>query len=116
MPRVSREPVSLALGGLSAVLASTCCLGPLLLVSLGFSGAWIGQLTALEAYRPGFIAVALVAMFFAYRRIFRPATDCKPGEICATPRVRKGYRILFVLVAVLILVALIYPYVLAWFY
>jgi len=29
-------------GGLAAILASTCCLGPLVLVALGFSGAWIG--------------------------------------------------------------------------
>lgn len=38
-------------GGLAAILASTCCLGPLILVALGFSGAWIGNLTALEPYR-----------------------------------------------------------------
>ena len=52
-------------GGLAAILASTCCLGPLILVALGFSGAWIGNLTALEPYRPIFIGAALVAMFFA---------------------------------------------------
>ncbi|EBW9243678.1 TPA_asm: mercuric transport protein, partial [Salmonella enterica] len=42
-------------GGLAAILASTCCLGPLVLVALGFSGAWIGNLTVLEPYRPLFI-------------------------------------------------------------
>lgn len=60
-------------GGLAAILASACCLGPLVLVTLGFSGAWIGNLTALEPYRPLFIGVALVAMGFAWRRIYRPA-------------------------------------------
>ena len=64
---------ALAAGGLAAILASTCCLGPLVLITLGFSGAWIGNLTALEPYRPIFIGVALVALFFAWRRIFRPA-------------------------------------------
>lgn len=34
------ESSVLVAGGLAAVLASTCCLGPLLLVALGFSGAW----------------------------------------------------------------------------
>ncbi|HHX4191795.1 mercuric transport protein, partial [Burkholderia contaminans] len=38
-------------GGLAAILASACCLGPLVLVTLGFSGAWIGNLTVLEPYR-----------------------------------------------------------------
>jgi mercuric ion transport protein len=61
-------------GGLAAVLASTCCLGPLILVALGLSGAWIGNLTRLEPYRPFFIARALVALFFAGRHIFRPAS------------------------------------------
>lgn len=70
-------------GGLAALLASTCCLGPLVLVALGFSGAWIGNLTVLEPYRPIFLGAAFVAMFFAYRRIFRPAQDCKPGDVCA---------------------------------
>ena len=51
-------------GGLAAILASTCCLGPLVLVALGFSGAWIGNLTVLEPYRPIFIGAALVAFFF----------------------------------------------------
>lgn len=68
-------------GGLAAILASTCCLGPLVLVALGFSGAWIGNLTALEPFRPIFIAAALVAMFFAWRRIYRQAPACKPGEV-----------------------------------
>ena len=53
---------ALAAGGLAAILASTCCLGPLVLITLGFSGAWIGNLTALEPYRPIFIGVALVAL------------------------------------------------------
>jgi hypothetical protein len=53
---------------------------------LGFSGAWIGNLTVLEPYRPIFIGVALVALFFAWRRIYRPSAACKPGEVCAIPK------------------------------
>src|SRR6266478_2401528 len=56
---------ALLVGGVAAVLASTCCLGPLVLVALGSSGAWIGNLTLLEPYRPFFIGGALVALFFA---------------------------------------------------
>ena len=103
-------------GGLAAILASTCCLGPLVLVALGFSGAWIGNLTALEPYRPIFIGAALVAMFFAYRRIHRPAHACKPGEVCAIPQVRTTYRFIFWVVVALVLVALGFPYVLPLFY
>ena len=107
---------ALVAGGLAALLASTCCLGPLVLVALGVSGAWIGNLTALEPYRPLFLSAALIALFFAYRRIFRPAQDCKPGEVCAVPQVRRAYQVVFWIVAALVIVALAFPYVLPLFY
>jgi mercuric ion transport protein len=107
---------ALFIGGLAAVLASTCCLGPLLLVALGLSGAWIGTLTVLEPYRLFFIAGALVALFFAGRRIFRPARACQPGEVCAVPRTRHIYKIVFGIVSVLVLIALIFSYVAKFFY
>src|SRR5258707_10587918 len=107
---------ALLVGGLAAILASTCCLGPLVLVALGLSGAWIGNLTLLEPYRPLFIAGSLVALFFAGRRIFRPAHACEPDEACAVPRTRRVYKILFGIVSALVLIALIYPYVAKLFY
>lgn len=106
----------LAAGGLAALLASTCCLGPLVLVTLGISGAWIGNLSALEPYRPWFVGAALVALFFAYRRIFRPAQDCKPGEVCALPQVQRTYQVMFWIVVALVVIALAFPYVLPLFY
>jgi len=110
------EKGALAAGGLAAILASACCLGPLLLVTLGLGGAWIGNLTKLEPYRPFFLTAALVAMFFAWRRIYRPAAVCKPAEVCAIPQVRRTYKIVFWIVAALVLIALGFPYVLPWFY
>lgn len=107
---------ALAAGGIAAILASTCCLGPLVLVVLGFSGAWIGNLTLLEPYRPVFIGAALVALFFAWRRIFRPAAACAPGEVCAIPQVRTTYRLVFWIVVALVLVALTFPYFAPLFY
>lgn len=71
---------ALFIGGLAAILASTCCLGPLVLVALGLSGAWIGNLALLEPYRPFFIAGSVVALIFAARRIFRPGQACQPGR------------------------------------
>lgn len=107
---------ALAAGGIAAILASTCCLGPLVLVALGFSGAWIGNLTRLEPYRPLFLGVALVAMYLAWRRIFRPARVCSPGDVCAIPQVKTAYKVIFWIVAGLVLVALAFPYVLQLFY
>lgn len=113
-PKTSR--VALFTGGVAAILASTCCLGPLVLITLGFSGAWIGNLTVLEPYRPYFIGAALVALFFAWRRIYRSEAECKPGEVCALPQTKRIYRIIFWIVALLVLVALIFPYLAPLFY
>jgi mercuric ion transport protein len=107
---------ALLVGGLAAILASTCCLGPLALVALGLSGVWIGNLTRLEPYRPFFIAGALLALFVAGRRIFRPAQACLPGEVCAVPRTRRAYKIIFWMVSALVLIALVYPYMAKFFY
>ena len=107
---------ALLVGGLAAILASSCCLGPLVLVALGLSGAWIGNLTLLEPYRPFFIAGALMALLFAGRRIFRPVQACQAGEVCAAPGTRRVYKIVFGIVSALVLVALVFPYVAKFFY
>ncbi len=107
---------ALVAGGLAAILASTCCLGPLVLVTLGFSGAWIGNLTALEPYRPIFIGSALLALFLAWRRLYRPTHVCKPNEVCAIPQIRTTYKLIFWVVAALILVAIVFPYLAPLFY
>jgi mercuric ion transport protein len=113
---VAQGRMALLTGGVAAILASTCCLGPLVLILLGFSGAWISNLTALEPYRPFFIGVALMALYFAGRRMWRPAAACQPGEVCAMPQVRRSYQFLYGLVALLVLVALAFPYVAPLFY
>ena len=86
---------SLVAGGIAAVLASTCCLVAPVLAALGFGGAWAGHLTVLEPYRPLFIGAAVVALFFAYRSIFRPAQECKP-------EVRVGHKLIFWIVVALV--------------
>ncbi|WP_395142606.1 mercuric ion transporter MerT [Schlegelella aquatica] len=114
VPEAARA--ALAAGFVSAILASTCCLGPLVLITLGFSGAWISNLTALEPYRPIFIGAALVALFLAGRRIWAKAPACEPGQACAVPSVRRGYELLFGIVVALVIVALGFPLVAPWFY
>ena len=103
-------------GGLAAIFASVCCLGPRFLLTLGFSGAWISNLTLFQPYQPIFIGTALVALYCAGRRIYRTAVECAPGEVCAVPQVRTAYNAAFWLVAVLIVAALVFPYLAPWFY
>lgn len=99
-------------GILAAVAASACCLGPLVLVSLGIGGAWVSNLTLLDPFRPYFIVAAIVCMGLAYRKIYRgpAAADCAPGSLCALPQTNLRYRVMFWVMSSLVLLALAYPY------
>lgn len=108
--KVGSEPIALTAGGIAALLAGACCVAPLVLVSVGLGGAWLANFQLLEPYRPLFIGVALAALGFAGWRIYRPAAECKAGEVCAVPQVRRGYRIGFWIVAALLLAMLGLPY------
>jgi mercuric ion transport protein len=88
----------------------------LVLVLLGFSGAWIENLAALEPYRPLFLGVASVALAIAGLRIFRPARACAADGACWTPQTRRTHKILFSVVAALALIALVFPYFARIFY
>jgi len=57
-----------------------------------------------------FIGIAIVALGFAWKRIYRPAQACEPGTVCAVPKVKRSYKIGFWMVAAVFLVMLTYPY------
>ena len=56
MRSVLNTKSTLAGAVLAGIGASACCVGPLLLLSMGIGGAWIVHLTALEPYRPVFLS------------------------------------------------------------
>jgi len=105
-------------GLLAGLLGSACCVGPLVLVMAGVSGAWISNLTLLYPYRSAFFGVALVFMALAWRRIYRApaAADCEPGTVCARPQTNRIYRVMFWAVSVLVLVGFAFPYFAPLFY
>ena len=62
----------LATGGIVAALgAASCCVVPFALFTLGVSGAWIGNLTALEPYQPIFAAVAAGLIGYGFYMVYR---------------------------------------------
>ena len=97
---------SLVAGVLAAIGASVCCVGPLVLLGLGIGGAWIGNLTALEPFRPILIGLTLLFLGLAFRRLYLVAQVCAPGELCADPQVVRRQRLIFWWVA-LVLVGLL---------
>jgi len=103
----------LALGGFGAVLVSACCVLPFVLVMLGLGGAWLANLHALYSYRWLILGLSAVVLFFAWRRLNQPATECADGEVCAVPTVTRGYRVVFWVVTALVAVSAVAPYVLS---
>ena len=102
----------LALGGLGAVLVSACCVLPFVLVMLGLGGAWLASLHALYPYRWLFIGISAIVLFLAWRRLYRPRSECVKGEVCAVPAVRQAYCVLFWAIAGLVVLSAVAPYLL----
>ncbi|MCS5583569.1 MAG: mercuric transporter MerT family protein [Pseudomonadales bacterium] len=80
---------------LAAIGASACCIGPLVLLSLGIGGAWMTTLTSMEAVRPVFLIATLVFIGLAFRRLYLVPDYCETGDACASTAVRYNQRILF---------------------
>lgn len=112
--KTGRWPV---IGGIAAALAaSACCVGPLVLVTLGLGGAWIGNLAALEPYRPIFLALAAILLFLAYRKIYRKPAMCDAASLCAKPGAALGNKVLFWIAVALVSFAALFPYLAPIFY
>ena len=95
---------------MAAIVGSLCCVAPLVLLTLGISGAWISQLTALEPYRPIFIGIMLVFVGLAFRQLYIVPARCAPGEACANPRLQRRQRQMFWVVVALLGALIAFPW------
>lgn len=77
--KLAESNIPVISGVIAAIGASLCCVGPFVLLTLGISGAWIGNLTLLEPYRPLFIATVLLLFGWAGWQVHRPIEACEPG-------------------------------------
>ncbi len=117
MPELSRKHAdgntkwSLAGAVAAAVGASVCCLGPLLLLAMGIGGAWIGNLTAMEKYRPIWMAATLALLGLAFKRVYgKPKGEaCASGSTCP-PNAGRRNKVLLWIVTALVLGLLALPY------
>lgn len=120
-PRSPKSSVTiLSIGGLStALLASVCCIGPLVFAALGvgvgatgFLAGTAGFLKELLPYRPAFIGLTIlllgISFYLAYGK--PKSAVCAPGEVCA-PGIRSGAnRAWFWIMATFALALILAPY------
>jgi mercuric ion transport protein len=102
----------LAAGGiLGALAASSCCIAPLVLFSLGVSGAWIGNLTRLAPYQPYFLAATAICLSYGYWLVYRSGNRaCADGEVCGRPLPNRVVKTGLVLATILVLGALAFDF------
>jgi len=106
--RMRRGQEFMAAGGmLGALAASSCCILPLVLFSLGVSGAWIGNFTRLAPYQPYFIAATLLFLGCGYWLVYRSGTRaCAESEACARPLPNRLVKATLILATMLVAAAL----------
>jgi len=81
-----RARTAAAVGSLLAALAtSSCCMLPVVLFTLGASGAWIGALVRLAPFQPYFIATAVVCLAAGYWLAYRSRIACADRGTCSAP-------------------------------
>jgi mercuric ion transport protein len=110
---------ALTLAGVAALLASACCVLPLLLAVVGISGAWISQMRWLQPYSTGLMALAVASLGLAAWRLFRSESvadrACDAGDT-ACRNVNAVARRWFWLIAILTLIPLLVPLAAPMFY
>ena len=113
----NRSAPALAVAGIAALLASGCCVAPLLLALAGVSGTWIAQLRRIGPYSPWLIGLSVAALALSGWRLFRRPDDraCDAqGDACR--QVNGAARRWFWFVAALALVPMVVPLVAPLFY
>jgi mercuric ion transport protein len=92
-PIENKTPALVGSGIVAGILASICCVGPLVLTILGVSGA--AALSSLDFIRVPMIIVVTVLFAVAGYALFKKRNSCEPGSICADPKKYKGMIILY---------------------
>lgn len=106
------QKLAAAGGLLGAIAASSCCILPVVLFSLGISGAWIGNFTQLAPYKPYFIVATLASLGVGYWLVHRASKRaCADGEACARPLPNRFVKVVLIAATVLVVAAFSFDYV-----
>ncbi len=109
-PSVRGAGLMSAGGILAALGAASCCVVPFALFTLGISGAWISNLTALAPYQPLFAAVTFGFLGYGFYLVYRkPKVACAEGAYCAKPGAGRTAKIGLWTATALVVIALVFP-------
>ena len=90
------------------VLASVCCIGPLVFALLGISGAAFAH--RFEPLRPYFLVLTYGLLGAAFYLAYRPTTAaCGPGGACEMPRANRAGELMLWIAAVVVVLTTAFP-------
>ena len=103
----------LAAGGvLGAIAASSCCILPLLFVSVGLTGTWIGGLSALAPFKPLVVTATLGVLGYGYYLVYWKTEEaCAPDHACARPISTRIVKFLIWVATIVVLLAASFDYI-----
>jgi len=103
----------LAAGGvLGAIAASSCCILPLLFVSVGLTGTWIGGLSALAPFKPLVVTATLGVLGYGYYLVYWKTEEaCAPDQACARPISTRIVKFLIWVATIVVLLAASFDYI-----
>ena len=99
---------------LTAIVGSLCCIGPLVLITLGLGSAWIGALGKFHAIHPYAAIITAGFMGFAFWQLYIQSRRCKEKAACRISKSLKIQRILFWVILVLAALLLTFSYYGQW--
>lgn len=103
------ERATLAGSVVSGVLASACCIGPLVFALLGISGAAFAQ--RFEPFRPYLLFVTYALLGGAFYSTYRPRqAACGPDGACAMPHTNRLGKAMLWIATIVVILATAFPW------
>jgi len=98
----------------AGLIASLCCIGPLVFVILGLSGA--AFFVKLEQYRWIFGSIALGFLALGFFLTYRREKECEPGASCTVnPKRRRLNKIILWTATILVIAFIFSPNIIGYF-
>lgn len=113
-PVKNKTGLFIGTGVIAGLLASLCCIGPLVLTILGVSGA--AFLAKFDIVRTPLIFLVLGSFSFAGYSLYKKRQECESNSICADPKKYRKMIIAYWIGLVVAILGLISPYIIVWFF
>ena len=106
----SKNPVMFAAGSVfAAIIASFCCILPIVFALTGFS--ILGASALFDAWRPYLLGVTFGLLGLGFYFAYRPRREqCAPGSACAIPTTNRSGRLMLWIATAAVVLFAAFPY------